>query len=659
VLSTSPAGQARPAGEHLQIGPASIGEGSPVFVIAEIGVNHNGDVDVARALIDRAISAGADAVKFQMRSLPSLYANGGDPDDPAEDLGSQYVLGVLQRAKLDTADMEELCRYAQRRGITWLCTPWDRESLQSLAAFDLPALKVASADLTNHDLLAAMAATGKPLLVSTGMSTEDEILEAVALLQSRGARFALLHCVAAYPPRLEELNLRYLSHLRSIGGGCPVGYSGHERGWVAVLAAVALGASVVEKHLTLDRALPGVDHKISLLPEEFAEMVGAIRQIEKTLGGAGPRRINQGERINRTILGKALVAAREICPGDLITRECIAVRSPARGLPANRIHQLIGRRSNRPIVPGEFFCDADLGDRAPAARTYRFRRPWGVPVRYHDFVALSTACDPDFVEFHLGAKDLDQDPGRFLSGPYECGFVVHCPEQFTDDFVIDLASDDQAVRDRSLALLDRVLSLTRGLRSNFTGAPSAIVVANLGGFTQQHPVSRELRWNLYARVAEGLNHLDWTGVTLLAQTLPPFPWHFGGYRIGNVFTDASDTAQACERYGWRLCLDVAHTYMAAVEGRQSFEEACHRLAPFTSHLHLSDARGVDGEGLQIGDGEIAFDTLAPLLDREAPCASFIPEIWEGHWNGGQGFWIALERLETWFGSDKEGTHGLV
>jgi N-acetylneuraminate synthase len=428
-----------------------------------------------------------------------------------------------------------------------------------------------------------------------------------------------------------------------------VGYSSHERGWGVVVAAVALGASVVEKHITLDRTRPGVDHKIALLPNEFADMVRAIRQVERAMGNAGDRQLRHGERINRQALAKSLVARRRIGEGEIITRGSIAVRGPGRGIQPNRVRELLGRRARRPIAEGGFFFEEDLTAHSVAPRAYRFSRPWGIPVRYHDFADLTQRARPDFVEFHLSYKDLDQDPACFLAEAYALGFTVHCPDQFAEDHVFDLAADDPRLRQHSIRELQRVIDLARALTRFFPSTPRPFVIASLGGFSFDDCIAVARRRALYERIARSLADVDASGVELLPQTLPPFPWHFGGQRIGNLFTDADEIAWFCERFKLRLCLDVAHTYMAARHNGTSFEGYCERLAPLSAHLHLGDAAGVDGEGLQIGEGEIDFARLADCCDRLAPGRSFIPEIWEGHWNRGYGFWRALERLETSFG----------
>jgi N-acetylneuraminate synthase len=191
--------------------------------------------------------------------------------------------------------------------------PLGRSPLRALEAYGMAGYKVASADFTNHDLLTAMARTAKPLIASTGMSSEAEIIASVALLRQEGASFALLHCNSTYPAPYKDVNLAYMNRLKELGD-CPVGYSGHERGWFVPVAAIALGASVIEKHFTVDRAMEGNDHRVSLLPDELRAMVEAIRATEQSMGTAAEREVTQGEMMNREVLAKSLHAATDIPP---------------------------------------------------------------------------------------------------------------------------------------------------------------------------------------------------------------------------------------------------------------------------------------------------------------------------------------------------------
>ena len=632
---------------ELLIAGRPIGPSQPAFLIAEIGINHNGCVDRARALVDAAKQAGADCVKFQMRDLSTLFSNGGRPDDCREDLGSQYLLDTLARSHLDQAAMFAIFDHAKASGILPLCTPCDVRSLEALEAYGMPAHKVASADLTNHELLGRLAATGKALIVSTGMSNEEEIRRAVHILREYRTPFALLHCVSAYPPPDSEINLRYITRLRK--HTAVVGYSGHERGTAIAIAARALGAAIIEKHFTLDRALPGIDHKISLQPEEFAHMVGAIRQVEAALGGDGPRHISHGEIINRHALGKSLVANARVQAGTPITEEMIAVRSPGNGLPPYRRNELVGQCLRRPLSPGDLFYPSDLCAGRGESRRYAFDRPWGLPVRFHDAGSLIDRFRPDFVEFHLSYRDLDERVELHLQGRRRLGLTVHAPDQFAGEQALDLASDDAAVRAASVRDLQRVIDLARALAARFTVRGPLPIVVSLGGFSPDRFVPKAERAPAYERIARLLNSLDTAGVSIMPQTLPPFPWHFGGRRFASLFVEPDEIAWFCREFGYEVCFDVSHSKLAANFLNLPFAKFVDQVAPLAAQLHLSDAAGVDREGLQIGEGEIDFPALADSLERLAPKIRFVPEPWQGHHDEGMGFELSLDRLELLFG----------
>jgi len=636
--------------DEVRIGRHHVDRDSPCLVISEIGINHQGSVDFAKELVDRSVEAGADVVKFQLRDLEALYRQGSGGSQ-GEDLGPQYTLDLLTRFNLGPDELFEVFDHCAEVGIEVMCTPWDAPSVDRLADYGVPAFKVASADMTNHALLQHMAAYGVPLVISTGMSTEAEIVETVGLVRDLGAAYALLHCQSTYPAPFKDINLRYLQRLTEIGQ-CPVGYSGHERGLHIPIAAVALGAKIVEKHFTTDRGLEGNDHKVSLLPGEFAEMVQRIREVEEALGTSSPRGVSTGEQMNRVNLAKSLVAARRIEAGDVIDAEAVAVKSPGRGLQPNALDRLVGRTAMHAFDPGDFFFASDLGDRAPRGRQYDFKRPWGLPVRYHDIDSMTRDCTPDFLEFHFSYKDLELDPEEIFTrydGRLDTAYACHSPDLFAGDFLLNLASDDDEHWERSIGELQRVVDLTRSLRPYFRdGAADPVVIASLGGFTKDAHVPRSALPAMYARVAAGLDRIDVSGVRLCAQTLPPYPWYLGGQLFCNLFVGAADTAAWAEEYDRRLCLDVSHSKLAATFGGQAFSDAVELLAPHADHLHLVDATGVDGEGVQVGEGEIDWPQLAHQLDELAPGVGFIPEIWQGHVNDGEGFWIALERLEEWF-----------
>jgi len=624
-----------------------IGETSPVFIIAEIGINHNGKIELAKQLVDSAIEAGADCAKFQMRDMDALYNNSGKTDDASQDLGSQYTLDVLSKSQLSPEEMIEVFEYCTKKGITPLCTPWDSDSLKRLEEYGMEAYKVASADLTNHDLLTALAKTGKPIICSTGMSTEEEIAESVSLLRDLGATFVLLQCNSTYPAPFKDIHLHYLDRLHEIGR-CSVGYSGHERGIAIPIAAVAMGAKVIEKHITLDKDMEGNDHKVSLLPEEFKAMVTAIRNVEEAMGSNAARTISQGELMNRENLSKSLIINCDLKSGEVIEESMIDIKSPGKGLQPNHKKDLVGTLANHDFTSGDFFYGTDLDREIVEARPYHFSRPWGLPVRYHDHQELIKGTNPDFLEFHLSYKDMDDDFQKYIIKEYDMDLTVHSPDLFTGDHLLNLASDDEGHRARSLLELQRVVDLTKEIKPFFKKATTPVVIASVGGFTKDAFIGEKERDTWYDRIAEQLSKLDEDGVEVTPQTLPPFPWYFGGQLYLNLFVTPDDIVDFCKKYNRRVCFDVSHSKLACNHYGLSFEEFTEKVAPYTAHLHIVDAKGIDGEGVQIGTGDIDFVALAKTLNTVCPNVSFIPEIWQGHKNNGEGFWIALQRLEQWF-----------
>lgn len=625
----------------MKIGQCEIGTGR-TYVIAEIGNNHNGSLERAIELIDLALDAGADAVKFQMRHLDQVYRQRTLRKD-GEDLGTEYVLDLLRRFELTVDEHRQLADYCRAKGALYLCTPWDARSVDVLESFGVPAYKVASADLTNLPLLDHLAQTGKPLILSTGMSTPEEVITTVAFLGKRNAQFALLHCNSTYPAPLHDINLKWMEPLRKIHP--LVGYSGHERGINVSLAAVALGAAIIERHFTLDRSMEGPDHAASLTHPELKRLIEGIREIEAALGDGQSRVLSQGEMINRENLGKSLVAATALSKGTKLAPAHIKVRSPGQGLSPQRYEELLGKTLQHDMGEEDFFYPSDLSESRIEPRPYRFDRPWGLPVRYHDFAEYSSRTRPDVWEFHLSYSDMDLDPADFLQGTYPADFVVHAPELFAGSRLMDLATPDEAYRNESLRETQRVIDITRGLKRFFPSTKRPLIVANIGGFTMDELLPAEVIPSYYERFARSLAELDLEGVELIPQTMAPFPWHFGGQRYQNLFVKIEEIVHWCKQLKLRMCYDVSHSALTCNHLGYDLYEFSRQIAPWTAHLHLGDARGLNGEGLQVGEGDIDFDRLSAILKQGCPDASFIPEIWQGHKNSGEGFWVALERLE--------------
>ncbi|MDA3791068.1 MAG: N-acetylneuraminate synthase family protein [Desulfobacula sp.] len=633
---------------EIEIAGRVISEESPAFIIAEIGNNHNGSLERAKALIDEAIAAGADCAKFQMRSMAQLYKNHGSTTDDSADLGAQYTLELLSKFQLSDEYLFEAFDYCKEKGIIPLCTPWDKDSLAKLEAYGLQAYKLASADFTNYELMSALVKTRKPIICSTGMSSEREIIDGINKLKGFGSPFILLHCNSTYPAPFKDINLKYMMHLQK-QSECLVGYSGHERDINVAIAAVSLGAKVIEKHFTLDQNMEGNDHKVSLLPDEFTKMVVAIRQVEEALGTVVERKITQGEMMNRETLAKSLVAARDIDAGAVIMEEMIMVRSPGQGLQPSQKNELIGRILPEAKKAGDFFFASDLDHtRTTQAKNYEFPHKWGIPVRYHDMKAMLSMSNMDILEIHLSYKDIELNFKDYIKKPLDKGLVVHSPELFEGDHTLDLCSLDEVYRKRSIAEFQRVIDLTRELSEYFNNTAPTCIVTNVGGFSHDGHIEKASFVELYKVLEGSFAELDMDGIEIIPQTMPPFPWHFGGQQFHNLFVDAESIIEFCQKNAMRICLDTSHSKLACNHGNWSFTDFVQKVAPYVAHMHLADATGVDGEGIQIADGEIDWSAFVALAADLMPKATFIPEIWQGHKNGGEGAWLALECLERIF-----------
>ena len=327
-----------------------IGDGQPIFFIAEAGVNHNGNADLAHRLIEVGAECGADAVKFQKRTVRDILIGEAleRPYNTPTSLGATYG-EHREKLELGAEDYQALWNHASERGITLLASAWDPRSVDFLDELGVPAFKTASADLTNLPLLEYTARKGKPMFISTGMATLDEVAEALEVVRKHlGERVVLLQCTSLYPCDNDKLNLRVLQRYRQTFDVL-VGYSGHERGLAPSEAAAALGACVIERHFTVDRTMVGPDHAASLEPEGLRRLIRNIRNIEKALGD-GEKRLLPEERAVRDRLAKSVVASQDIPAGAVIKAEMLTVKGPGNGLAPRHLADLCGLVAERPIA---------------------------------------------------------------------------------------------------------------------------------------------------------------------------------------------------------------------------------------------------------------------------------------------------------------------
>lgn len=339
------------------------------LIIAEAGVNHNGQPGLAFELIDKAVAAGADAIKFQTFSAEKVVGKTAAKaayQQAATGGGSQYEM--LKKLELDHEAHRQLIDYCNKVGIEFMSTPFDGDAADFLADQGMRRFKIPSGEITNHPFLEYIAQKDREMILSTGMATMDEVLEAVAVIEAtrKAAGFAkpmrdvlsILHCTSNYPTRVSDVNLRAMQTLGA-ETGLPVGYSDHTLGIAVCSAAVALGATVLEKHFTLDRTMEGPDHKASLEPDELAALVGQVRDIEQALGRS-EKAPTASENEMRKLARRSITAARDLAPGYVLNETDLEILRPAAGIEPKHFGSLTGRVVSRPVAAGESLNWSDL-----------------------------------------------------------------------------------------------------------------------------------------------------------------------------------------------------------------------------------------------------------------------------------------------------------
>jgi len=330
------------------------------FIIAEAGVNHNGSLDLAKKLVDAAKNTGADAIKFQIFKSEDLVTKESKTADyQKKNTGkNETQLEMLKKLELSSSDFKELKKYCDSKKIIFLSSPHTGDAIDFLDPL-VKIYKIGSGDLNNLPFLARVAKKKKPIILSTGMSNLSEVLEAIKTIKKVGnKKISLLHCTTSYPCDFKDVNLKAIETLKN-KFNLPVGYSDHTLGLNVAIAAVALGAEIVEKHITLDKDMPGPDHKSSLEPDEFKKMVEGIRNIEIAMGD-GVKKPTASEKSVKKFVRKSIVAKKDILKGEIIREDVLAIKRPGTGIEPKYLSRIIGKRAKRNIKEDELISWRNL-----------------------------------------------------------------------------------------------------------------------------------------------------------------------------------------------------------------------------------------------------------------------------------------------------------
>lgn len=607
------------------------------YIVAEIGINHNGSLDTALALMKAAKEAGVDAVKFQKRDLVSIYSQEVLDDANSSEWNFEYLIPLLKEVELSDEAYRIIREQCDALELDLLITPFDAKSADFVHRLGVSAYKIASADMTNIPLLKQCSQYGIPLFISTGMWSDEDIAKCAEIYKIDHLKYAFLLAQSTYPAPYETLNLDYINRLKEFTP--VVGYSGHERGTFIPVAAAAMGCRIIEKHITFDKNAQGPDHKASMLPEEWKEMVYHLRMLEKARGNI--KRVNQAEIQNKEAFAKSAVPIRDLPAGHVLIKPDIAYKSPGKGIFPHEIHDYIGKVLKKAVHKDHYIDQTDFEETIEISEwePFEFAKEWGIKCRFHDYDEYKTLNSP-CIEFHCSQTDLDIPffPERSASA-----LIVHAPEIF-DRQLVDICSDDAQIVARSLDILQRAIDKTLELAPAFPTKKPKLVM-HLGGMYLN---LRELADTklLTQKAIENFKKLQYDPdqIDILPENLPPRPWYLGGEWFQHGFMLAEDMTMFCEHFHLGMTYDICHASLYCNEFGIDLAEYTKQIMPIVRHVHISDAYGNNGEGVQIGEGSIHFE---PVMEAMKPYRfSWVPEIWSGHLHHGAGTYKCMRILSA-------------
>ena len=605
------------------------------YIIAEIGINHNGSLQTALELIDAANDAGVDAVKFQKRDLKAIYSKEVLDNSNNSEWSFEYLIPLLQEFELGIDDYRIIREKCDELHIDLIVTPFDENSAKFLSNLGITAFKIASANMTNIPLLQKCHSFGLPMLISTGMWSDEDIQICTDIYKKFNFNYSLLLSQSTYPASYETLNLNYIETLKKYSN--IVGYSGHERGTFIPVATMAMGCSIIEKHITFDINQKGPDHKASMIPDEFKQMVYQIRMLEKALGDT--KHINQAEIQNKEAFASSAVPIRDLPAGHVLIKADITYKAPGKGIFPHEIDQYIGKILKKTVEQDHYISKNDFEETININQweKFKFSKKWGVKCRFHDYddyKKLNSPC----IEFHCSQTDLDID---FKPEVSESELIMHAPEIF-DRQLVDICSDDQKIVDDSLDILQRSIDKTIKISKYFPNVKPKLVM-HLGGMYLNKSELCDTSI-LTKRAIYNFKKLKYDSslIDILPENLPPRPWYLGGEWFQHGFMLSNDIKEFCNYFDLGMTYDICHASLYCNEFNIKLEDYTKEIMPIVKHIHISDAYGNNGEGVQIGEGSIDFDIV--LKEIENYKFTWVSEIWSGHLHQGSGTYKCLQIL---------------
>jgi sialic acid synthase SpsE/sugar phosphate isomerase/epimerase len=604
--------------------------GETPFLIAEIGINHGGSFREAQRLIIAAKAAGVQGVKFQYRNIDSAYV------PKAREIGDEIIQSEVARNFLSPAEIIALTKEAKSLGLYAGCSFFHLQDCYDFQSnlLDFDFFKVPSVELLNFNLTDFLISLNRPVLISTGAHHESEIEEALTRLIAHDNWYPL-HCVSNYPVAFHNSSFSYIAHLQN-RWQVPVGLSSHERYWEVIVLAMKWKPRIIERHITLDKKVSGLDQSSSSTPEEFARLVQVLREMVGVEEIPIEKRVpNHGEVINRQNLGRSLYFTAKQEVGRLLDKTTLEYRSPGVGLNSLQLQRFSYHKlcktgePHSPVTSSHFERSIQLRkDEIEAAKGFGL----SLPVRLHDFSDISQQLPIGSFELHLSFREVSE-LSDFAIPIEDVSLTVHLPDYVDPLQLMDPYSPDDHVATLSRDLTARVSDFVA--RAQDTLGKQILVVSS---FSRRNHATKKQYFEMYR---EYLTQFAEKGVQICLQWLPPFAWYFGGSEPVDVMNGLDDVSLIKE-FDIPLCMDTSHLLLGANYFRFDPLEVLQTLRYNIKHFHVSDAQGYDGEGAHFDfSKQSKRDFFRNVLTFEE---KKVIEVWQGHLNDREGFIKAIKDL---------------
>ncbi len=606
-------------------------------VICELGINHNGSIKICKELINQAFESGSWGIKFQYRNLKNYFINYKNQTE----LGKEIIDKELKKNYLSPAKIKILCLYAKKLGLKVGISFFICEDIKDFKNLKFDFYKIPSPASDNLLLLKNILKFKKLTLISFGGRSLNSISQILKNVPKRdNKRVALLHCISNYPVNIINSNIGFIDVLKKKFKNFLIGYSSHEKQIYNCIYSLSKRIDFIERHITLNIKSKGLDHSSSSELNEFKILNFYCKHLDIIDKKNPKREINQGEILNIQNLGSSYIFNRDVKQGNILDKKFLKLSQPKVGIDDLEVHKYLGLRikknikKNTPLTSNCFY-DYKLNRNH---LSFIKKKKISIPIRPHDYKELSHEIQSNFFELHLSYKDVSYFRNKSINKNFikKNFFSIHAPDYIDENNILDLFSKNQKIKKKSLKLLHKCIKICKKIK-NISKFDTKLIVSISRNTSN---LSKEIFYKRVLKLVNQIRRKD--NIQILPQWLPVYAWYFGGSEKLDIFSNPSDL-KILKNIGLGICLDTSHFLLSCNYYELNPDKVFFKNLNIYEHYHLSDAKGIDGEGVTLGSGSL-FKTKLIHYILNQNLRTIVLETWQGHINGGTGFKKDIKRL---------------